>query len=465
MSKRLEIKVGENLRCIELVSGNRHHCTFMHKNNGIYFDIFDFENPVEVNENEPIFLLSERTSIISLYQNICLGRSVNSGLTEDRFYNQKYQANFAIVGDDRWCLSDKIKRINFKLPVDRLFWNPARFRSIEAANFKQSDFEIFSVSTSKMDISCYFTAKQMSWSEGFTDFSCEFQIELAKGVPFGEHHEFLAAVKWFFVGCLGKPFNAFALRINRLNLQEFVEEIESTGFSPEHVEVSGLGDEEIQNAVDSGLGVIWASPAIGDSDEEIENMKLNLAAWIERLDDWKEAYAHMEKCFKLRGELSSERLLSACKWLESIAIANHQKIVDEGAYSQWLRAILEKSKYFNLDIEASRIVGAVRVLQNESHRVRFKRLVDNIVSIDARFQRVAVDIFVQDLINSQRLRGKAAHSDIDLKNSDDIDEVARAIYAVEALCIQLTMLELPWSDTARARLVGHKAFQAYLNLR
>ncbi|WP_147320293.1 hypothetical protein [Rhodobacteraceae bacterium W635] len=447
------------------MSGNRHHGTFMHEKNGIFLDIFDFEHPPRINENEPIFLLSERMSNISLYHSVCLYRSDNSsGSTGDRFYIQKFQSNFAIIGDDRWRPEHKVRRINFKLPVDRLFWNPTRFRSIEAANFRQSDFEIFTVSTSKMNISCYFTAKQMSWSEGFTDFSCEFQIELTKGVPFGEHHEFVAAVKWFFVGCLGKSFNAFALRINRLTIEQFIEEIENKGFAPEHVELSGPNDEEIQNAVDDGVGIIWASPVKGDSNEEIENMKQNLAAWVERLDDWKEAYAHMEKCFMLRGELSSERLLSACKWLESIKTANHQKIIDEVAYNDWLQEILEKSKYYKLDVDENRIIGAVRVIQNESHRVRFERLVESIISTDTRFQRVEVDRFVRDLSNSQSLRGKAAHSDIDLKKSDDIDEVARAIFAVEALCIQLTMLELPWSDTARERLIGHKAFQAYLNL-
>lgn len=459
MTSSFDIQPQETVQGIELVSGQRHPCTFKYDSNEILATVYTFDDLPNIKEDQPVFILSEKLKVISLYNNIISGPGRRSGpnIQTTAFWLPIY-SNCAIIGTNEWTPTDRIRRVNFRMPnAMRMFWNGEKLRSLSQGRRTEESFEIFSATASLANLRAYYTARGMAWGDGYTDFDCGFEIEFHDAVPLGEHLEYLSIFKWFFSGCLGFLLDDTDRKISRQTQEEFIASVKSRAEIHEHHEI------RLGHSLDDPPSHIsfHGSPAWGNAADEISNLTNCLVAWMDRLDDWKNTYVHMAGCLRMHREISSERLLSACKWLECIPTASPELVSDNSVIEAMARAAHAAGVESGLEVNLGRVRGILKPLIKESHDARFRRLVSLVWPNN--HQSKSRDEFVAELKRSQGLRGAAAHNHIEVRSQEEFADLARVIHAVEALCFLLTMRDLPWSDKARGRLMGHPMTQNYIH--
>lgn len=444
---------------MELTSGQRHRCTFRYSPSEIETIVHSFDEAPFLEASEPIFLLSQKMKTVSLHQNLNAGSGHVGGYSDgSSHHHQRIISNCAVIGTDPWTAEDKIKRIIFKIPgADRLFWHQEKLSTIANSKPEPEDFKLFESTADVARIRAYYTAKGIAWGDGFTDAECVFEIEFHDSVSLGDHLDYLSVFRWFFSGCLGYLLIESDRRICRYSRDEFLHLVKSRKPAHQHREIRLRGEQRDPPSHIS----FHSSPAWGNSDEELENMSRCLVAWTNRMSEWKDAYAHMASCLKMRNEVTSERLLSACKWLEKIPTADANKVIDRKIIHDMAKAAFDKAVELGAQIDEGRLKGVLSPVSNESHGQRFTRLIsENWKEGPGRTPR---NKFVRDLKASQILRGSAAHNHIDVRSQEEFALLARATASVEALCFLLTMRDLPWTEKARDRLQGHPLVLDYIH--
>jgi len=194
-------------------------------------------------------------------------------------------------------------------------------------------------------------------------------------------------------------------------------------------------------------------------DEAMENFKENLRTWIVCGSDWRKSYAHMMGCLWRRNEYSADRLLSACRWLEDIP--GVEPLVKMTAAD--LRKIVENAQSTAREIGRAdlddRIKGSLKRIGLENHEDRFRRVLSRI-QLDA-ISPVTPKKFIKDLVHSQRVRGTAAHTLLQLEDENEKTRLYDAIEAVEALCFLLTIGRWPKAKDNIIRLREHHFLHSY----
>ncbi|WP_406736124.1 hypothetical protein [Thioclava sp. GXIMD4215] len=456
MSNKFEINPDEHYQCIDLNTEKGHACTFRYEDKDIRVRVHSFAEKPELNAEEVIFLLSEKMKKISLFNNVDLGTPRVFGLDDQIYYCQNILSNCAVIGDEIWPSDQKIKRILFRLPKsDILFRHSEKLSALASGDIEEKHFNLLDVKTRNLNVKIGYTAKGNAYGGGWTSTGCIFDIELDNPVKMGDHLTYQNDINCFFSGCLGVLIIEDEQCISPDSSAELDARLKQRKTARIYRELRLKNPKDITDFE----GNFHGSPAWGVSDTELSNTARCLKAWIERADDWRNAYLHMQNCLRQRSEVSAERLISACRWLENIPTAKFEKVINDSNLENIASYAREKSEELHLDIPLKRLTGCLSSLKKETHEQRFSRLISELPRSGLTKKPSAT--FVEDLKKSQSLRGAAAHSHVDAKTPEAFNDFYRALLSLEALCFLLTMNELPWTDEAKRRLQGHPLIQNY----
>lgn len=107
-------------------------------------------------------------------------------------------------------------------------------------------------------------------------------------------------------------------------------------------------------------------------ESDLHTLQSALIDWVNREANWKNATHHMLQCLKLQGHISSERIMSAFRWLEQTPTFNYKQIISNDALNWVIKAaqneaesILASNQLLNKQTR-DRIRGALSLLRNES---------------------------------------------------------------------------------------------------
>jgi hypothetical protein len=157
--------------------------------------------------------------------------------------------------------------------------------------------------------------------------------------------------------------------------------------------------------------------------------------------------------------MTSNRLLAACTWFEEIPTTKSLSTIateDVDAISRAANATALAHGHTQLE---SRIRGALKWLSTETHQDQFIRLVN---SVTEKFGKgVFRDGVISDLRAAINLRGKAAHGHLSTDDDAAYLSLARATYAMEALCFLLTIRDLPIDEQGIERAGRSPFLQNY----
>jgi hypothetical protein len=181
---------------------------------------------------------------------------------------------------------------------------------------------------------------------------------------------------------------------------------------------------------------------------------------MNRTAEWKNAYQMMMRSFALKGVISAERLINACRWFEEIPIAQiHNALTDEHIEAIAAAATHKAQELGYLPTIRERIAGAIKWVKAESAEERFTRLV---ALIEDRFGKGTLEEgAVAHLKRAIQFRGRTAHGHMNPKGDAEFRAFSKSIRAMEALCYLLTALELPISGAGKKRIRSNPLVQDY----
>jgi hypothetical protein len=164
-----------------------------------------------------------------------------------------------------------------------------------------------------------------------------------------------------------------------------------------------------------------------------------LSSWMEKWATWKPAFLGLLIATRKGNTFDPNRLLNACKWLESTPGTKQQELGNQKELEEIANAADGKASDLGFDL-SERIHGAIKRLGTESRNKLFIRLIDSAVAKDdAQLKKR----FLADLHKAYRLRGRFAHSQFDHSSDGKFGEYVRCTQAVEALAFLLLYRNLP----------------------
>ena len=204
-------------------------------------------------------------------------------------------------------------------------------------------------------------------------------------------------------------------------------------------------------------------PALLVSPSKIQTLRKCIIAWINRMEEWEIPNSFMRESLLMQNEFSAERLVNACRWLESIPEAKSKIIITKEHGRKIAKAATKEavSLGYSSDVEG-RIPGALSQIKKESHEKRFQRLQ---FKINKRFSHNFLpDHFIDDLKYGMRFRNQAAHDIFIFESHQDYLNALRGMHAIEVLCFLLTICDLPIHENAISSIVHDHRVQNYLRI-
>lgn len=161
--------------------------------------------------------------------------------------------------------------------------------------------------------------------------------------------------------------------------------------------------------------------------------------WIELWPKWQDAFCGMLISLEKENNFDGDRLLNACKWLESSPGASQLKIGNHDTLEALIKFTKLKANELNMDA-ASRIDGALRKLTTESRDCQLNRLLAN-----AKHFVPALNItsMKRDIHAAYVNRGRFAHRKFFFNDQVDFSQSIRQIRSVESLAFLVLIAELP----------------------
>lgn len=462
MLDSFDIVFGESVFCTELNTGQKHSGNFKYAEDGITTSLVSFDGFFYVRPDAPIFLMTEKLKVVSLYDSFGGAPGTRSRNIEPikQAHIQKIFSNTAIVGDDKWEIEDRVKRVSFQIKNSmEILRNTEKIKDLSMDRLKGEDQEddrfLLNLKADGLQVRLYYTASYEMWGNEPKDVSPRFEIEFDDAVRLGEHLHAMQRVVWFCSMAIGVPLVPSEIRISRQSLVEFIACIESNKPASEHRAIYRwpefhIGTNEVS---------IHGSPFVAFDEEGLTNLSDCLSSWLERGEEWDGAYALMMGALERRNEVSAERLLNACKWLEQLPNALPNQVIDKGVVSNIAAAAIKCAGQNGLSELSARINGCLRTVGLESRAQHFIRLL-SLAWGDYHMPRPVSDM-VSDLMGSQKLRGKAAHGNLDLRGDGDFQNAARYIESLEALCFLLILQDLPLNEGGKGRLMSHRLIETY----
>lgn len=457
-----EIKSGETVHCMEMNSGRKFTGTFKFDQDGIHTYIYSFEKSFFIRPEDPIVLLTEKNVIVSLHSNISAPPGSSSRIREPKrtTYRQDITSNIAVIGHDGWTATDKVKRVSFKVKHTKdLLRHPAKTKALAEHRFtNEDDFSLYSAPASDMTVRADYSVAYSSDFDAPTNICPQFELEFDDGKTLNNYVHHISCYVQFLSFSLGILLKPSEIHISRHSRDEMMALIAKQSYPGDH-NVNYVWPEFEIDACNVWVG---GSPVSASNDDELFTLRQCLVSWMGRYTKWRNAYALMMTSLTLKGEISANRLIAACKWFEEIPLTKSKNAIEEEHVIALTRAATEKASELGYKSAITRrIAGSLKSIRTESHEDRFSRLV---MLVRQRFgYSILSEGVVLHLRRAIEFRGKTAHGHFEPVDEVEFRAFSKATYAMEAICYLLTALDLPIHEDGLKRVQHNPVVRDYLN--
>lgn len=463
MVRSFGIQPGCTVYCTELCTGSRLTGRFDFSREGTArVDLFSFEEDIRLSLDSPVYLLTEHLEVLSLFGNF---RRTGNRVRWDphrEIHLQTIYSNLVLAGPSEWQTEDRIRRVTFSvpqaLPVLRCLEAAPNLKLAQPPS-KDRDWSVLDLSESGVRVRLWHQADSASDREEPTAVIPRFEIELADPIEVVDYFQPIQLITTFLSFTMGARITPTDITVSRITADEFAEAIDS-GRQEEDHRILHLWQTDELNQSDFHL---FGSPVLSTSSEDLRCLARCLKSWIGRSERWTDAYLLMAGCLARRRELTSERLLSACKWLENIPDESSGLALNEDLVKVMTNAAIEAARSANYFVDRERINGAMRSVRSESWREKMVRLLDRAWA-GHPLPRPKVE-FLAHLNAAHKLRGRAAHGRLEHTREEEFLGMLRTIGALEALCLMLMAVDLPLDKPGRERLLAHRVISEYARAR
>lgn len=445
--------------CIELVTGHQFSGVVTVSRKALKADIFAFDEPHNLLEERTVLhLRTHENMIISLHNIIWDASGINTAFNPTRRTVRRLRvtSNVAVVGDEIWQETDIVRHVSFKLhAAERVLMHRSTRRQRRSDGELFKDTHIFTIKTPRY--TC--RASQIgnySWQVGsMVSYEPIFEIDYGQaGTSLSQYMEDIGCIGSFFSLAVGAWLRPNTIRICRSTRRQIMLRAAKNDFPSIHLAFYRFRS---QPEIPTSFGPPFV---LSLNKTETGHVAACLAEWIARFSAWKGAMRLMVSSLELHNEITAERLLNACRWLEEIPTAKAAPAIAEADIKQIAEQAVIKAKQLGYSDKTKRIRGAVRAIRIESNEDRFERLRQRIN--DRIGEGKLPPKVTADLVKAIAVRGVAAHGHYQLNKDTDFIDLEISIYAVEALCYFLTVTDLPVSKEGMSRLSGHWLATNYL---
>lgn len=333
------------VHCVEIVSGKGIAGTFTANEDGIRAKFFSFGDSFHLRPEDPLYLMTADGDVVSMFRNIpgSLGHRSSISTESPTIYHQEIISNICLLGKEKWDWGDKVKRVRFMVPnILHLMRNDDKIGllSLDKNAASQEECDIFRIKTKEACVSARYTAAYSSWGKEPQNIDVVFEAEYDEAQELGRHLATVQDITRFFVFATGLPLVPSNVFVSRLSTDDFMVRLEKEHVPDEHRDLVRFRTYDVE---DRGLH-FHGSPVHAHSSEELSALTLSLLAWLDRAEEWRGAYAHMFECSRQRRTVSSDRMLSACRWLEELPSAQPIRGYSDELISSIISSAIDAAK-------------------------------------------------------------------------------------------------------------------------
>ena len=445
--------------CCEQVTGRAIQGALHLSENQIEVRLVSFDDFFFIDsDTEYLPLRLEDNTYATMHSAFFGGPGRRSSRTEST-HNQTISASTLIHGPDEWKPDDPIRHVTFELPRAKTFlrYDP-KIKELESNSpWSEIDTYAFAVELAGLTVRLGYRSTVSMVSERVRVEAPVFVIDFAQSRSIKTYLENVQTVVRFVSSALGITMHPENIRIRRVPDEEMRSGVEKGDFLGDHLVTQMWFRNSPQ---DEGEARSYRAFAGLFDEEEMLAFCACLRLWLEREAEWARSNVLMMECLHLQREISAERMLAACKWLEEVPTAKAIRVTDEGIIKTISNAALHAADELGQNRLRARIPQALKRLTLESHRERFERLVAKVAD---RFGPHVVHKDMPDhLIAALRdFRGKVAHGHYEPKDDAESEAFARSIFAVEALCLMLTCFDMPMTKDGLDRIKHNRLVEQY----
>jgi hypothetical protein len=461
----MQLKIGTPVHCVELNTGSKLTGTLLVSKDTMRVNIHSYDNFFPIRSDAPIFLKTADADTVSLHSNITGGAGDTSRLidqkeqTYETIHHQEIVSNIVVVGNNRWEETDKIKRAHFTVDhIDHLLRHRGKIKAISSArNPGAEHFLLFQDIADGMKLSAWYAANYNASLDSPQSVRPTFEIEFDVPVGLHDYVQDLSNYLFFLSLLVGVRLAPKNIHIDRLSSDEVNERVKTHSYPGNHRVHYVWPEDEIAKGDTNGFG----SPVRAYDDEALASMRAVLISWMNRAGKWRKPYELMMASFSFRHIVSTERLLAAHRWLEEIPGGKPQNSLPKEDIAAISAVASEKAAELgHPEAIQKRIENAIGLIRAETSEERFTRLVETVKN---KFGESILPFNVVDhLARAVRFRGKAAHGHFEPNNNEESQAFYKSMCAMEALCLLLTVRDLPVSEQGREQMSSHPLVEGYL---
>jgi hypothetical protein len=451
--KRLER--GRLYHCREESTG----CTgqFSITDRGMTLKLFDYDEFFHVKSGVVYHARLENSSTVSLYDTVTGGAGSSSVFGQDpnTTHFADIHSDTVVLGYRPWEPTDPIRRVWFRInkSKDLLRNLPAVRRFAKrSSSMLSGDSRLFELSCQGVVVRCWYVGSG-SFELGLSEWWPNFELEFLEPRHIGNYLADVHRILRFFSAAAGFQLTPSEICISRVSGNESEKQTDG-GPDDQHV-VEYLWRQPTVREYD--LHSLNSFVSAGDA-RAIKTMVACLTAWLDRPPEWEEASTLMMGSLGLHDEISGDRLLMACRWLDKIPGTLAEPALNDDDVAKITNAAVQEATKIGQVALARRIAGSLRYLRYESNRDRFLRLIRK---VKRRFPDNPVDeAALPHLLRAQELRGAVAHGLFDVDKGNAL-ELQRAFTSMECLSYLLMIEDLPLTAASRRRATSSRVVRDY----
>jgi hypothetical protein len=453
----LNIEKGKSVHCVETVTGQNLTGTLLLSEDRICVDLYSYTHNFHIDDDRPIYLVAQTGQIVSLHANVDNGTGTTSHRGR-KTYHQGFISNVDIVGHDQWTDADKVKKVSFTVEHSMaLLRHRDRIQALGTIKDPtKADLTIFEVIAEGMKLGAGYGATYNLDFDPPKELWPIFWIEFNEPQSIHDYIEHVTNYVAFLAFCFGSKLKPDRISIDRFPHDEMMVAVEAGTYLGNH-EVHYVWPEEKIDLRDVWVG---GSPVCAWDEDELSSLRACLVAWISRANVWNKPYGMMVTSFALKGTMSAERIINACRWLENVPIAQSNNAISKKDVKAIAAAATQKAEELGHDPHIRRrIANAIQWVKAESAEERFTRLV---AKIEEKFGKdVLPENVVAHLRRAVQFRARAAHGHFNPESEEEFSSFAKSTRAMEAFCYLLTALDLPISVKGLERARSNPVVRDY----
>jgi ApeA N-terminal domain 1 len=424
--------------------------------------LFDYDRFFHIEDGAVLHLRLEDSRSASLHNTVPGGTGQRSikGEKPCTTYQAKVYANTIVVGYRNWETDDAIRRTSFQMRKAKpLLDNATKVRDFarRALSFRFSNSHLFEVRSSDLTVRCWYGGSG-SFDLGLNEWWPVFDIAFDEPRNLVSYMADVHRVLRFFSAAAGFQLTPSEISISRLTEPESRERLESISDN-DRSDVEYISKEK--SVREGDLSPHYSFICAFDAGET-RTMSACLTAWLDRSPEWEEASTLMMGSLGLHDQVSGERLLMACRWLEKIPGAKAEQSLKDDDLDAITAAAVETADRRGVGGLKDRIQGSLKALRSEAKKDQLSRLVAAVVKC---FPDCGLDeTTVNHLRDAQKLRGIVAHG-LFKPEECSLYRLQRAFTATEALSYLLMIKDLPLTLKSRRRATSSRLVRDYRNVK